>query len=108
MSVCLDTAHKTGLDERTVCRDASRGERIAPDVLRVVAGTSLDTGSPVDKIARLPVEQQRRAVVRLSPLDILAQPNSHVMKGHLKNWAALLIEIATVFATTDILEACFQ
>jgi hypothetical protein len=58
LSVCHDTAHKTGLDERTVYRDASRGERIAPDVLRVVAGTALDTGSSLDKIARLPVEQR--------------------------------------------------
>ena len=34
--------------------DASRGSKIAEDVLRVVAGTA------IDKIARLPVEQQRQ------------------------------------------------
>ena len=53
-----DTAAKIGVDERTIRRDASRGERITPDVLRVVAGTSLDTGASLDKIARLPVEQR--------------------------------------------------
>src|SRR4051794_7450291 len=55
-----DTATKTSQSERSVQRDATRGDRIAPDVLRVVAGTALDTGSSLDKIARLPVEQQRR------------------------------------------------
>ncbi len=34
-----DTARKTGQSERKVQRDASRGERIAPDVLAKVAGT---------------------------------------------------------------------
>jgi ParB family transcriptional regulator, chromosome partitioning protein len=66
-----DTAAKTGQSERSVQRDATRGDRIAPDVLRVVAGTSLDTGASLDKIARLPVEQQRRVASRISASSIL-------------------------------------
>jgi hypothetical protein len=53
-----DTAAKTGQSERAVRRDATRGECIAEDVLRVVAGTALD------KIVRLPVEQQRQLARR--------------------------------------------
>ena len=40
---------------RTVRCNASRDNKISLDVLRVVAGTSLDTGASLDKIARLPV-----------------------------------------------------
>jgi hypothetical protein len=37
-----DTASKTGHSECSIQRDATRGERIAPDVLRVVASAVFD------------------------------------------------------------------
>jgi hypothetical protein len=39
-----DTAKKTGQSERAIQRDASRGERVSPEVLTQIAGTKLDTG----------------------------------------------------------------
>jgi hypothetical protein len=53
-----ETADATGKSQRSVNRSIQRADKIAPDVLRVVAGTALDTGSSLDKIARLPVEQR--------------------------------------------------
>ncbi len=40
----VDTAIKTGVNKRTVERDASRGEKVSPDLLNQIAGTALDTG----------------------------------------------------------------
>lgn len=57
-----DTAAKTGQDKRTINRAVARGEKIAPDVLQSVKGTKLDTGTSLDKLAKLPVPEQRRAV----------------------------------------------
>jgi hypothetical protein len=34
--------------------------------------------------------------------------NSHVMKGHLEDWTALLIEVAAIFANHQYSEAYFQ
>jgi hypothetical protein len=53
-----DTADATGKSKATINRSIARADKIAPDVLRVIAGTDLDTGSSLDKIARLPVEQR--------------------------------------------------
>jgi uncharacterized ParB-like nuclease family protein len=64
-----DTAERTGRSERSVRMDASRGSKISPDVLRVIAGTDLDTGASLDKIARLPVEQQRRVASDMKMAD---------------------------------------
>jgi uncharacterized ParB-like nuclease family protein len=54
-----DTAARTGQSERAVQRDATRGQRIAEDVLKDVQGTDFDLGNNLDALARLPVEQQR-------------------------------------------------
>lgn len=55
-----DTAAATGRSERSVQRDVTRAERIAPDVLEAIAGTPFDRGRNLDALARMTVEQQRK------------------------------------------------
>lgn len=61
------TAEATGRSERAVQRDAERGEKISERALSLVAGTSLDTGSYLDKLKKLgPHEQEARVQRELS------------------------------------------
>lgn len=64
LSFAGETASATGRDERTVQRDASRGEAIAHDVLDMVRGTHLDTGVYLDRLKSLSPEVQRTRVER--------------------------------------------
>lgn len=41
-----DTASATGKGERTIQRDAERGEAVEAEILDMIRGTHLDTGSP--------------------------------------------------------------
>lgn len=59
------TATATGQAERTVRRDATRGERIGEDVLAQVRGTELDKGVVLDALARLPREEQAAALAEM-------------------------------------------
>lgn len=78
LSFAEDQAAATGCDARTVQRDARRGERIAPEVMREVkADPSLNKGTVLDELARAPRDQQpaklseiaqRRAVSRTEVL----------------------------------------
>jgi ParB family chromosome partitioning protein len=52
-SFASETAKASGRDERTVQRDAERGEKIVPAVLTYIAGTVLDTGVYMDKLKRV-------------------------------------------------------
>lgn len=45
-----DTAAKTGKSERSVQRDARRGEQVAADVLDALEGTPLDKGVVLDRL----------------------------------------------------------
>lgn len=58
----FDTATVTGKSQRDIQRAVSRGEKIAPDVLANIQGTALDKGTHLDALAKLPHEEQRRAV----------------------------------------------
>lgn len=58
------TASATGRDARSVRRDAERGEKVSAEVLAMVQGTKLDTGSYLDKIKRLPASEQFAAADR--------------------------------------------
>ena len=51
-----DTAGKTGQSERSVQRDAARGENVK--VLPDIVGTSLDKGAELDALAELPEAEQ--------------------------------------------------
>lgn len=57
-----ETAKVTGQSERVVQRDAERGNKIASDVLALIKGTPLDTGTYLDKLKRIrPAEQMHAA-----------------------------------------------
>ena len=58
------TASVTGADARTVRRDAERGEKVIDEVLDMIRGTKLDTGTYLDKIKRLPPNEQVTAAKR--------------------------------------------
>lgn len=57
-----DQAAATGVDPRTVRRDAERGEKIDPRALAKVTNTKLDTGKYLDGLKALPVGEQIKKV----------------------------------------------
>ena len=59
LAFAADAAAKTGRPERTIQRDAERGVKVASDVLDRISGTHLDKGFYLDKLKRLPVQEQR-------------------------------------------------
>ena len=59
-----DTAEKTGVDKSTVSRALARGEAIPADVLGKIQDTELDKGIYLDKLRKLPRDQQRAKVER--------------------------------------------
>jgi hypothetical protein len=58
------TAKVTGQSERVVQRDAERGAKILDEVLDLIRGTKLDTGTYLDKLKAMPGSQQFRAAQR--------------------------------------------
>lgn len=54
-----DTAAKTGRSERSIQRDAERGKKIDEDVLVMLAPHKV-SGTILDQLKRMPVEQQRQ------------------------------------------------
>ena len=60
----METAAALGKSERAVQRDAERGERIIPEVMTMIQGTKLDTGSYMDRIKGLTPNDQYSAVKR--------------------------------------------
>ena len=63
-SFTSETAAATGRDVRTVRRDAERGEKVIAEVIDMITGTKLDTGSYLDKLKRLPPNEQVAAAKR--------------------------------------------
>ena len=57
-SFAADTADKVGVDERTVRRDAERGDKVAPAALDLIRGTRLDTGTYLDKLKKMGAAEQ--------------------------------------------------
>jgi ParB-like chromosome segregation protein Spo0J len=53
-----DTAKVSGQSERAVRRDAERGEKVIDEVLDLIRGTKLDTGTYLDKLKKLPGSEQ--------------------------------------------------
>ena len=53
-----ETAAATGRSERAVQRDAERGSKVIDEVLDLIRGTSLDTGAYLDKLKRMPPNEQ--------------------------------------------------
>ncbi len=58
-----DTAETTGRAERSVQRDAERGEKILPVVMSKIIGTKLDTGTFLDEVKELSGDLQIRLVL---------------------------------------------
>lgn len=52
-SFAAETAKVTGQNERTVQLHAERGEKVIDEVLEMIRGTKLDTGTYLDKLKRL-------------------------------------------------------
>jgi ParB-like chromosome segregation protein Spo0J len=83
LSFAAETAKATGRDERTVQREAERGEKVIPEVINLITGTKLDTGAYLDKLKRLPPNEQMTAAKRdlaadrrtSSPAAPAAEPN---------------------------------
>lgn len=63
-SFASETAKATGKDERSVRRDAARGENIIDAALDVIRGTALDTGLYLDKLKKLSPSEQVTAAKR--------------------------------------------
>lgn len=61
-SFAADQAAATGVDPRTVRRDAERGEKIDDRALAAIKGSDLDTGSYLDKLKKLPITEQLKRV----------------------------------------------
>lgn len=74
-----DTAHATGRSERSVQRDAERGQRITEEALDAVEGTALDTGAFLDRLKR--VEPEHQAEVVAEELE-RRNPNAHRATMH--------------------------
>ncbi|WP_311273522.1 MULTISPECIES: MT-A70 family methyltransferase [unclassified Rhizobium] len=52
------TAEATGQSERSIQRDAERGEKVSERALRMISATPLNTGATLDRLKRLEPEQQ--------------------------------------------------
>jgi ParB family transcriptional regulator, chromosome partitioning protein len=59
-----DTASKTGQSERSVQRDAERGQEVSLAALALVKGTLLDSGSYLDKLKKVEKNEQVATVRR--------------------------------------------
>ncbi|PWE52763.1 hypothetical protein DEM27_28575 [Metarhizobium album] len=64
LAFTAETAAATGQSQRTVQRDAERGQKVIPEVLNLVAGSKLDNGAYLDKLKRLPPNEQMTAAKR--------------------------------------------
>lgn len=63
VSFTADVAAQTGRDERSIRRDAARGEALGEDLKRI-ANTSLDKGVEIDALMKLDPEQREEAIMR--------------------------------------------
>lgn len=105
-SFAAATAEATGKTERTVQRDAERGEKVCEEALNLVRGTALDTGSYLDKLKRVDPSEQVETVQRaLSGLarqlerdraEALASRNKSRVEADVKARAAQ--EVAEILA----------
>lgn len=104
-SFSAETAKATGKDERTIRRDAERGEKIAPEAMNKIAGTKLDTGAYLDRIKNLPPDEQVKAVERdvVAPrAPVARQPVAESAPTKPANVFAAFIEHADVIETLPI------
>ncbi|WP_412032822.1 ParB/RepB/Spo0J family partition protein [Nitratireductor aquimarinus] len=104
-SFSAETAKATGKDERTIRRDAERGEKVVPEAMNKIAGTKLDTGAYLDRIKNLSPDEQVKAVERdvvapRAPVD--RKPVAESAPTVPANVFAAFIEHADVIETLPI------
>ena len=58
------TATITGRSRSAVAADVDRGQKILPEVMDLISGTKLDTGTYLDKLKSMPGSEQFRAAQR--------------------------------------------
>jgi ParB family transcriptional regulator, chromosome partitioning protein len=75
-----DQAAKTGVDKRTVQRNAGRGEMITAAALALIKGTALDTGVYLDKLKKVAPEKQVETVER----DLATPPGKSETVSHIE------------------------
>lgn len=75
-----DQATKTGVDPRTVRRDAERGEKVADEAFDLLTNTKLDTGTYLDKLKKLPVTQQIATVKRDLAASKKKKPKAKIIR----------------------------
>lgn len=63
-SFAVETAKATGKDERSIRREAERGSKVIAEVIDMITGTKLDTGTYLDKLKRLSPNEQVSAARR--------------------------------------------
>lgn len=105
-----DTATKTGQSERTVQLDAERGAKVIPEVLDMIKGSKLDTGTYLDKIksfspndqfhvAKRDLKDERRQdkekAIRTGVVAVRKKERNARLKG-LKVEQAAMRELATL------------
>lgn len=99
-----ETAQSIGRSKQDINRAVARGEKIAPDVLKAVQGTKLDTGTALDRLARLPVQEQRKAVKQARLLldkpprrGVVRRPHQAARKSRLPaNLSSVSFSLATI------------
>jgi len=57
-----ETAKATGRSKTAINRSARRGERIASDLMDIIDGTPLSTGEFLDRLTKMPPEEQAKCV----------------------------------------------
>lgn len=63
-----ETAAATGRAERSIQRDAERGEKVSEDALNLVRGTALDTGSYFSQPVTRSLSKVTRLANRFTPI----------------------------------------
>ena len=65
-------AEATGQSARSVRRDVARGKALGQDTLAKVVGTSLDKGTELDALAKLPVAERELVVARAAAGELVS------------------------------------
>jgi ParB-like chromosome segregation protein Spo0J len=92
------TAEATGIGERTVQRDAARGEKLGEDALKKVVGTSLDQGDELDALAKLSEPKRDELIARAAAGKPVTAKTA--VKGEVR--AAREVELAKKIAAGNL------
>jgi ParB-like chromosome segregation protein Spo0J len=79
----LSTTDATGIAERTIQRDAARGERLGTDTLKRIVGTSLDKGEELDALAKLSEPKREELIERAAAGKSVTA--KHAVKQEIRN-----------------------